>query len=119
MPISSRIFGSFERNHTLVVKGILDDDIVEPYPIVEWKGDRLPKIRGMLWILQEKMGIHLWWNYKTQDNFITMESRNFVRFDYPFEPPEGWDKVLYMTAYGVKSNEYMPKHFWFLLDIDK
>lgn len=117
MTISSRILGSGERNHSLIVKGILEDDFNELTPILKWEGERPPKIVSILWVIQEKLGIHLWWG--KDDPFITMESRNGFSPVRQITPPDGWEGTLYMTAYGVKSNEYLPKHFWFTIEIDK
>lgn len=117
MEITSRVLGSGERNLGLVVKGILEEDLVEPRPVLEWKETRPPKIVSLLWVVQEKMGIHLWWS-KTEP-FLTMESRNGFSPVRQITPPEAWEGTIYMTAYGVKSNEYLPKHFWFTIEIDK
>ena len=121
MEIQTRILGSGARNHSLVVKGILDSDIVEPQPIMVWTQEFKPKIVQLHWIVQEKMGLRLWWEEDEgiESSFITMESRNVFKPPVAVVPPDGWGNRLFLTSFGIDSNPYVPKHFWLAIDIDK
>ncbi len=91
-------------------------------PSQGWKGIR---IDSALWLLQEKLGIKLWWGDPTLKSnleldkllIFPMESRNFIKLEDGISSPRVpvWDGKIYMTAVGADT----PKSFMFILDFDK
>ena len=107
------------RNLTLQVTGILapgDDlkgqlfsisDLARP----EMKG---LKIESVLFALQEKMGLLLWWDEGTSDLILPLESRGFFSFVYPIHCPKDWAGTVWWTAFKVDE----PKHFYFTMECE-
>ena len=117
MKITSGVSGSGSRNHLVVVKGTLEEDLKDPVEVMKWDLPSPPKIQSIAWLVQEKMGLVLWWD--EGEDFIVMESRNLFVPPQAIVPPANWGKSLRLTSFGVKSNEYFPKRFWFCINIDK
>lgn len=119
--ISSAVTADGSKNFTVLVTGLLLKDL--PMTEIVWLDKLNPKpaackIESLLWIVQEKMGLVLWWQ---EGNLIApMESRNSVRPDRGWDSPRsGWSRTLSITSFGVRSNEFLPKHFTLVLDFDK
>jgi|SRR6185437_290910 len=112
--IISRVLADGARNHTIQFSGIMEKNVFDPKELMKWDRPYPPKIGSVLWLIQEKMGIHLWWDKETP--LFPMESRNSMRFDTALQPPDGWKGVFYYDTFGVVDS---PKHFMFILDIDK
>jgi hypothetical protein len=101
------------KNVTFHVTGILTGEMTfEEIAIDRDKKD--VKLASLVWLIQEKLGLVLWWDKKTE--VLPMESRNSVRFDTSLRPPEGWDGSIYLTSFGFAA----PKKLFFLvLDFDR
>lgn len=126
MTILSKILGDGARNHQVLVTGFLESDC-EPTIIVD-----LNKIRGTprgvkvtsaLWIIQEKMGLRLFWGIgqnRGADNLILIaESRNSVKFEDGLGSPQDdskWDRCIWLESFNCTLK---PMGFTFLLDLDK
>lgn len=118
-----------QKNCSILVKGFVDVDF-DPTPFLDisklerpregWKGLRLD---SAVWVVQEKMGLHLWWGKPEgeDDLVMPMESRNSVRLDEGLPSPrveKGWRGILYLSSF--RANEMSgPKSFMFILDFDK
>jgi len=115
------------KNLTILAKGIamredppsLVFDLAKlQKPREGWKGVRLD---SAVWIMKEKFGIVLWWQYpagKEEDIFLVMESRNSFRPDTGIPSPrveDGWGGKLF--AVGFNSPE--PMGYFFSLDFEK
>lgn len=114
--ITSRVLADGNKNHTVLVTGALEADLLEPAVVVTMPSPSL-KLSSAIWLIQEKLGLILWW--RGEELLFPMESRNSVRFDRSLDAPKDWDGRVLMTSFGFKSNAYSPKHFTLLLDFDK
>lgn len=133
MPVQWTLPENGARNARLVVTGVLSADL-GPTPVIDLESLKCEKVKveSAVWIVQEKLGILLWWGVGeaepvapriTEGNLLwVMESRNAVRFDHGLDSPrptEKWDRKLWMRTFGFDSNAESPKHFMFTLDLDK
>lgn len=103
------VTGAFCKDETLTVLDVTKDFAHLPKGV---------KIENLVWLIQEKATFHLLWG----DEFILpMESRNYVRFERGLEcPREGWDGTIRVRCLNChKGNDYLPKHFTIILDLDK
>lgn len=132
--LHSRILTSGNRNARILVTGILECNL-GPQKIVRLEDlncDAL-KIESAVWMLQEKLGLRLWWGQgdmvegypePSVYNFIfVMESRNGVKFEQGLNSPtrtEKWDRCIWMDSFNFAlAPEAKHKHFTFMLDFDK
>lgn len=119
----SRVAGG-QRNITLHVTGVLKGEL-ELTPIdledeeLQGKFDvKQAKLASLVWVIQEKLGLRLWWNEETP--LLPMESRNAARFDNPIQPPKGWDGKLWLSSYHFDTEPRADeKWFFFTLDFDR
>jgi hypothetical protein len=128
MAVLSRTLGDGARNVQVLVTGVLERDC-EPTAILDLdtlKATPAVKVTSALWIVQEKMGLRLWWGTSeelTPENLIFIaESRNAVRFQDGLASPRNtdkWDRKIWMAGYGFDSTLCTPKCFTLLLDLDK
>lgn len=114
------------KNLSILVKGIVEMDFT-PIEILDIEKTTLPRepLKGIrldsaAWLIQEKMGITLWWEKKEkEENLIfIMESRNGLRLDEGIPSPrlgKGWGGKIYISG----SNVVGQKAFCFTLEIDK
>lgn len=80
------------------------------------------KIESLVWLLQEKLTLLLYWSHPDENDFmLPMESRNYVRFDRGLESPKTWNGELWVKPENIKRSEEdtLDKHFMFILDLDK
>jgi hypothetical protein len=104
------------KNLTVQVTGILHEDLPLT-PLFNVKELAPParsiRIDSVLFLLQEKMGLLLWWS---EGNLaLPLESRGAFSFNSPLRPPEDWEGVMYVSSFKVDST----KHFYFTLDCEK
>lgn len=119
------------KNFSIMVKGfttgefkrtqIIDLDKMSG-PREGWKGVRLD---SAAWAIQEKMGLHLWWEDDDAEHALAlvMESRNAMRFDEGLPSPrvsEKWGKKMYLSSFKFESVKPCLRAAYFvLLDFDK
>jgi hypothetical protein len=103
--------GGRQRNVTFHVRGLLEDDL--PLTPVDL-GDKTLKITSLLWAIQEKMGLYLWWD--SNNLLLPMESRNAMRFDQALNAPANWNGVIYLSSFGWAAPR---KAFFLIMDFDK
>jgi len=132
--MKTEIIKEGEKNFSVLVKGILREELA-PTPFLDisklkapregWKGLRLD---SALWVIQEKLGIMLWWEKPNGEGSLClpMESRNGVRYDEGVPSPRkanDWSGVLYLSSFvshgGSPPSTQQPKAFSILLDFDK
>ena len=102
------------RNVTLHITGMLTKGDMPLTPIdLSVPEKSRAKIASLVWLVQEKLGIYLWWNKETI--LLPMESRNTVRFDSPLNPPENWDGRMWLSSFGWAAP---CKAFFAVLDFD-
>ena len=100
-----------QRNYTVHVTGVITSEMT--LTPVDLKVNKL-KLASLAWLVQEKLGLYLWWNKETV--LLPMESRNAIRFDTSIVPPEGWDGKIWLSSFGFVA----PKKIFFLvMDFDK
>ena len=137
MPFKVALPENGKRNARIVVTGVIECNL-GPHEVISL--DTLDcekaKIESAVWIIQEKLGIVLWWGVGepptgvtpeapdiTEKNLVfVMESRNGIRFDHGLDSPrsiEKWDRKLWLQTFGFTSNAESPKYFTFTLDFDK
>ncbi len=73
------------------------------------------KMTSILFLVQEKAGLLLWWSEKRDNLILPVESRGAFRFDVGLRPPEDWDGTIWASTFKVDE----PKGFLLLLDFDK
>jgi hypothetical protein len=111
----SRVAGG-QRNVTLHVTGVLTKGDLPLTPID--LGDQGLKLTSLVWLVQEKLGLCLWWDKETE--LLPMESRNSVRFDTSLKPPEGWDGKLWLSSFNFSFGPSVAKKVFFVvLDFDR
>jgi hypothetical protein len=109
------------KNVTARVTGIVytDQEPIELLDVSSLKGNPQGlRFDSVLFALQEKMGVLLWWG-KGEDLILPLESRGNFRFDSPINSPRrdsGWDGKIW---YSVINTNGLGKHFMFLVDFDK
>jgi hypothetical protein len=111
---------SGHRNVTLHVRDMLTRPIMlEPIET----GVKELKLTSLVWVIQEKMGLYLYWN-KSNDLILPMESRNSLRFDTGIAAPSEWNGVLYLSTFGDIDTGYDGRNikqraFFLALDFDR
>lgn len=125
----ARVLKDGQRNCSVLVKGFVTADF-DPTPVLDikrletpregWKGLRIDSV---VWVVQEKMGLHLWWQFPEgeEDLIWTMESRNSARFDDGVPSPrveKGWGGILHLSSFRVAEGT-VPKGYMVILDLDK
>lgn len=106
------------KNVVVQVTAVISADLsMEPiYRVTEAKGI---KIDGILWLVQEKMGLLLWWG--KDDFLLPLESRGANTFSGGIHKriDDTWDGQIFISTFGFKSNDLKPKHFFLSLDMDR
>jgi hypothetical protein len=95
MTLKVKQVASGQRNVTYQVGAFLPDGNLPLTPVDIHLGERV-KLTALLWIVQEKLAVDLWW--AEGDLLLTMESRNSVRFDSAVAPPKGWDGRMFLSS---------------------
>jgi hypothetical protein len=103
-----------QRNVTYRIRGFVINSDILMAPIEMSKG---LKMTSALWIIQEKLCLHLWWD--KNDRLLPMESRNAARFDQAIKPPEGWNGTMYLTSQNWDQPNLVGKAFFIVLDFDR
>lgn len=110
------------KNAAVHVVGITDEEFSEQ-PLVRLEDlnpiPRKIRIDNVLFAIQEKMGIILWWD---KDKLILpLESRGAFRFDQGINSPSDWSGTIWGSSVGVDTNSTyaIPKHFFLILDLEK
>jgi hypothetical protein len=118
MSIAVQTLADAGRNYTVRVVGIVNGDLV-PRQIITHNG-RL-RVARVVWLIQEKMGLTLWWGEeRCADNLMmVMESRNAVAYSPPLQPPESWAGQIWLRSFGYDRVPDLPAHFTFTLDFDR
>ena len=98
-----------DKHLTVQVAGVLREERMQ----ILFESSRRLRIDSVLFLIQEKAGILLWWG--KDDLVLPMESRGAFSFASPIVSPEDWDKKLWISAFNV----VQPKHFFFTLDCEK
>jgi hypothetical protein len=101
------------KNSKVLIRGILEEEL-RLAPVL--KGLPHAKLMSAIWVIQEKLGLVLFWGEK--ELVMPMESRNSFRLDRGWEPPKGWNGELFLSSYGFDTGP-KPKHFVIELDFDK
>jgi hypothetical protein len=123
----SLIIGDAARNVIVNVRGVIDQDILEPRPILtmeDLKADSKQtrdyiKIASVWWLIQEKMTILLTWSDNPEDIIFPMESRNAMTFHRFLDPPKGWSRKIWLRTANFASGRSDKMAFAFCLDIDR
>lgn len=104
-----------QRNVTLHITGVIEDELrLTPIDLV----DKELKIKSLVWMVQEKLGLQLWWDEERM--MLPMESRNAVRFDTGLKPPAGWNGKLYVSSFNFKLPPvHKTKSFFIVMDLDR
>jgi hypothetical protein len=115
-----RALQSGSKNLTLEVTGVLIEDgnhlTIEFGP--DWiKPDQIVKVASLVWLIEEKAGIRLWWD--DEKLLAPLESRSAVRFDSGMRQPDGWKRRIKLEAFNVLASNPSPKHFLLVMDFDK
>jgi hypothetical protein len=99
------------RNFTFQVTGVLTEEM--PLTPIDLGMANL-RLASLVWIVQEKLGLYLWWDDNT--DILPMESRNTVRFDASIPAPEKWDGRIWLSSFGFVKPK---KTFFLVMDFDK
>lgn len=76
------------------------------------------KLGSVLWVVQEKLGLNLYWDKETL--LMPLESRNSIRLDTGYSAPEGWDGRMWLSSYGFSLPPLSKQKAFFLtLDFDR
>lgn len=111
------------KNLTVQVTGILEamPDGTPAELLFSMQSDELAqlaktrlRIDSVLFALQEKMGILLWWDKEGKNLILPLESRGAFSFVQPIVADKEWDGNMYWSAFKVDSQ----KHFFFTLECE-
>jgi len=125
MAFQTRILSDSSKNVKIQVRGFFTEDLVEPAVVLDLdkltSAPRGLRIDSFWWLLEEKMGIRLWWS--PGQLLLPMESRNAFRPDLPFSSTslasDSWDRKIWMTSHSINSGITKSKYFVFGLDAEK
>jgi hypothetical protein len=107
-----------QKNFTLQITGVLRSEQKELLEIQLGDNSSKLKLASLVWVVQEKLGLYLWWDKETP--LIPMESRNSVRFDHALQPPEKWEGKMYVTSFNFEVGPLTDRKWFFLvLDFDR
>jgi hypothetical protein len=110
--------GGSQRNVTLNVRGLLTKEMPMTPISVKLEQVKGLKLASLVWAIQEKLGLYLWWDEETI--LLPLESRNSMRFDVGVPSPDGWNGTLYLSSYGFTlPPAAVQKAFFLVLDFDR
>lgn len=113
MPFEVKVPADGSKNLVLQVVGVLEKDLTRQ---VLYKSSRRLRLDSVLFAVQEKAGLLLWWG---KDKLILpLESRGYFSFTCPVACPEDWDQQIWISSFRV-GEPPTPKHFYFTLDCEK
>lgn len=107
---------SLGKNVTYQVRGYLPHGDLSPQVI---ECPEPLKLSSAVWVVQEKLTVHVNWSRKVEDGMLVMESRNSLRYEIPVTAPSGWQNILYVYTTNWAAPEPFPKRFYFTLDFDR
>ena len=113
------------KNISLQIMGIVTEDFGPQVIFDIGKADPpMSGIRldGILFAIQEKLGLLLWWDEEMTELILPLESRGAFRFDGGLLHKLGshpWSGRIYLSSFGFGSNPASPKHFTLLIDGDR
>ena len=107
------------KNLTIQVAGRVepgDDSIQQLFSIAGLASPEMSGLRidSVLFALQEKAGLLLWWDRDGADLILPLESRGAFSFSYPIHSPKGWDGMMYYSTFKVDE----PKHLYLTLECE-
>lgn len=125
MAFQTLILSDSDKNVKVQVRGFFVADLEEPAVVLDLdklkNAPRGLRIDSFWWLIEEKMGLRLWWN--PGHLLIPMESRNGFRPDLPFSSAtlagEGWGRKLLLTNHSTASGLTKCKYFTFGFDAEK
>ena len=102
------------RNVAVHACGVLKPNDEDRLFLCEFK-DRNLKLTSVLFLIQEKAGLSLWWDKEGQNLVLPLESRGAFKFENGLKAPEQWGGKLWMTPFKVDED----KSILLLLEFDK
>jgi hypothetical protein len=125
MDFKTKLTAAGQRNVSAQISGILkvpayktvgSTKVVEDkvFKLVQFEQHGL-KMTSIVFLVQEKAGLRLWWNEKREDLILPAESRGAFRFDIGLRPPDNWDGAIWASPFKVDET----KGFLLLLDFDR
>ncbi|MEI5617069.1 hypothetical protein WB403_49120, partial [Streptomyces brasiliscabiei] len=57
------------------------------------------KLASAAWLIEEKMGIRLYWQEGEKEHLLPMESRNVIRWDTSIVCPSDWTGILWLEPF--------------------
>jgi len=108
-----------QRNYTVRLVGHLTSDIAR-MPCLELpEGRRRISLDRASWLIQEKMGLALYWTQHDASLLLVMESRNAMSCAPELQPPPEWDGRLWLESFGFARVPDPPARFTVTLDFDR
>lgn len=102
------------RNVSVEISGFLETSHQDKvFPLAQFADVHL-KLTRVMFAIQEKGGILLWWDEACEHLVLPLESRGGFSFDGRKSPP-GWNGQLWAQAFKIDE----PKAFLIILDFDK
>lgn len=114
MDFKAKVTAAGSRNVSVQISGFLKTDCEDTFELVSFEHHEL-KLTGVLFLIQEKAGIYLWWDKERENLILPLESRGSFKFDGLVKCPQGWDGKIWASAFKIDE----PKGFLLLLDFDK
>lgn len=102
------------RNVSIQISGFVkaDDEDIFELANLEHRG---LKVTSVVFLIQEKAGLFLWWDKDRNELILPLESRGAFRFDTGLKCPDDWDGKIWAESFKVDED----KAFLLLLDFDK
>jgi hypothetical protein len=101
------------RNASFEVSGFLEKSLGDKVFLLCELGAKV-RFTNILFAIQEKAGLYLWWDKAKKNLVLPLESRGNFKLD-GVQSPEDWDFKLWASAFNVDQ----PKGFLLILDFDK
>jgi hypothetical protein len=110
-----------QKNIVYVLSGLVNKEDEGKAVCLVSELDRAVKLASVAFLVQEKMGLQLWWDEALTEPMLPVESRGAFRFD-GVRPPPDWAGQIWVKPFKVDmpgEPRVFPKMFVLSLDFDR
>ncbi len=130
MKFKAKLTADGERNASVQISGMLEEPRSceysglkefnkaktgdKAFKLCEFKNHGLG-LTDILFLVQEKAGLYLWWDEGKSNLILPIESRGAFRFDSRVRCPDDWNGQIWASSFKVDE----PKAFFLAMGFDK